>query len=475
MVMVRHFLLSVTLLALACQSQVALKQPPGPAPGRNPGTDAGGMPPTFAVPDAGPPPTPSPVAPPAPGQTCARSTAQAQQASLDVLVLLDNSGSMTGKAGTRSKWQVAQESLVSFVTDRRSGGLGLGLQFFPSVTDQEVCQVSADCPSGICTDNEICVGTNHPVLEGITCLPADYASRCLFGGTCQTAGLCTVSKQLCQAVDQPCPSGLPGDLCKAAVRVCEAAEDTRCEAAVYENPAVPIATLPGNEVVLVGRIKGRATAGGTPTSVALQGSYRYLRRHLAANPGRRAALVLVTDGIPTSCQPTAATGIADEIRRERMQAPGIVTYAIGVFSSEEANAGRATMQMFATAGGTGMPFVLTPAADLGARLNDALAQIRGQAVVPCEFVIPPAMGGAIDFGKVNLSFSAGPAEETIPYVRRAAACDPVRGGWHYDVEPGAGQAAPSRVVLCPASCTRFQSTADARVNVVFGCETKVID
>jgi hypothetical protein len=475
MVMDRSCLLFTALLAIGCQAEVAVKSPGVPAPGVDPPAPTP-MTPPFAVPDAGAAPPPAPPTPgPVSGPACARSTAQAQPASLDVLLLMDNSGSMTGRAGTRTKWQAAQESLVAFVSDGRSAGLGLGLQFFPSVTDPRPCQDNGDCPDGLCGSNEICLGGSDPRFDGLGCLPPDFAPRCLFGGTCQTGGLCTTSKQMCRAVGEACPSGVSGDACQAAARVCLPVEDTRCEAGIYESPAVPIGTLPGNEAMLVGRIKGRSIAGGTPTSVALLGSYRYLRRHLAANPGRRAALVLVTDGIPTGCAPLEPAGIAAEIRRERMQAPGILTYAIGVFGPEDANDGRPAMQMFATAGGTGMPFVLAPGADLGARLNEALAQIRGQAVVPCQFMIPPAMGGAIDFGKVNVTLDAGSAEETIPYVRRAAGCDPARDGWHYDVEPGSGAAAPTRVVLCPATCARFQAATAAKVNVVFGCETKVID
>jgi hypothetical protein len=465
------------LAAVACQAQVAVNQPggpPAPAPARN----DGGMPPmgpVFTVPDASDTAAPAPVGPPGPGPACARSTVEAQQASLDVLLLMDNSGSMTGKAGGRSKWQIAQESLVAFASDGRSAGLGLGLQFFPSVTEPMPCQGDADCPGSICSSNEICVGSSNPMFEGFTCLPPDFMPRCFFGAACAIGGLCTASKQPCRTPGQACPSGLAGDTCQAASRVCEAAEDGRCDGAVYEEPAVAIGTLPGNAEALVARIRGRMTAGGTPTSAALAGSYRYLRRHLAANPGRRAALVLVTDGLPTGCEPIAPAGIAAGIRRERMQAPGILTYAIGVFSPEDVGDGRPALQMFAAAGGTGTPFVITANADLGASLNRALADIRGQAVVPCEFVIPPAMGGTIDFGKVNVSVNTGTAEETIPYVRRAAACDPARGGWHYDVEPGTGAATPARVVLCPASCSRFQAATAARVNVVFGCETKVID
>jgi hypothetical protein len=73
---------------------------------------------------------------------------------------------------------------------------------------------------------------------------------------------------------------------------------------------------------------------------------------------------------------------------------------IGVFSSDELARARPTLEMFATAGGTGTPYVLDANANLGMRLDEALAAIRGQSL-PCELTIPPGTG-AIDFGKVNV-------------------------------------------------------------------------
>ena len=131
MVMDRSCLLFTALLVIGCQAEVAVKSPVAPAPGVDP-TAPTPMTPPFAVPDAGGRRHRAASTRPGFGAGVRRSTVQAQPASLDVLLLMDNSGSMTGKAGTRTKWQVAQESLVAFVSDGRSAGLGLGLQFFPS-------------------------------------------------------------------------------------------------------------------------------------------------------------------------------------------------------------------------------------------------------------------------------------------------------------------------------------------------------
>jgi Mg-chelatase subunit ChlD len=153
--------------------------------------------------------------------------------------------------------------------------------------------------------------------------------------------------------------------------------------------------------------------------VALRGAYQHVREHLAANPGRRVAVILATDGVPSSCMPKDAAGIAADIRMAQMGTPSILTYVIGVFAADDTTKGRPTVEMFATAGGTGAPYVLDANANLGARLNEALAAIRGQTL-PCEFTIPSGTG-TIDFGKVNVTLQAAGAEQTIPTSSRPAA------------------------------------------------------
>ena len=73
---------------------------------------------------------------------------------------------------------------------------------------------------------------------------------------------------------------------------------------------------------------------------------------------------------------------------------------------------------------------------------------------------------------MRLQAAAGTGED-IPYVSTAARCDPMRGGWYYDVDPA--MAAPTRVVTCPATCDRLKAEPNANVNLVFGCKTIVID
>ena len=279
-----------------------------------------------------------------------------------------------------------------------------------------------------------------------------------------------MSKLGCGNVNGPCPSGVDGDTCTRADKVCTSAVEDSCDVADYQKPSVPIAALPGNQAKLVTVINGRTTSGGTHTGVALRGAFEHLRAHLQANPGRRGAVVLTTDGLPSSCMPADPAGIAADIRLAQMGTPSIDTYVIGVFGKTEAMMARPALEMFAAAGGTGMPFLLDTTADLGMRLNEALAKIRGEAL-PCEFAIP-AGSGNIDFGKVNVTLQSNGQEQTVPYVEGMDRCDATRGGWYYDVAPATGT--PTRILACPATCEKFKAEREPKVNLVFGCETVVV-
>ena len=61
---------------------------------------------------------------------------------------------------------------------------------------------------------------------------------------------------------------------------------------------------------------------------------------------------------------------------------------------------------------------------------------------------------------------------TFVKVANAAACGPA-GGWYYD-----NDAAPTQVLLCPASCDFAQSSVGpgktGRIEVLFGCATIVM-
>jgi hypothetical protein len=190
-----------------------------------------------------------------------------------------------------------------------------------------------------------------------------------------------------------------------------------------------------------------------------------------ANPGHRVALVLATDGPGGLCGDRDAAAVSALVAAEARGAPPISTYVIGAFTGIGLEDGIPFVESVAAAGGTGKPFVLNTDPDLARNFLAALQEIRDVSL-PCEFVIPRP-NGPIDFGRVNVRLQDAAGAADIPYVSAADRCDPMRGGWHYDVDPS--KATPTRVLTCPATCDRLEAGGNAKVSLVFGCKTIVID
>ena len=89
----------------------------------------------------------------------------------------------------------------------------------------------------------------------------------------------------------------------------------------------------------------------------------------------------------------------------------------------------------------------------------------------CEFEIPQPDGGSVDPALVNVRLVGDSGDTQLSNVAGVDECDQ-DGGWYYD-DP----VAPSKVILCPASCDEAQEQVgpgkDGRIEVLFGCETVV--
>jgi hypothetical protein len=87
----------------------------------------------------------------------------------------------------------------------------------------------------------------------------------------------------------------------------------------------------------------------------------------------------------------------------------------------------------------------------------------------CEIAIPDPGSEELDPAAVNVQIVADDVPTVLVKVAGAAACGP-SGGWYYDDD-----AAPTKVLLCPASCDLAQSTVGlgktGRIEVLFGCAT----
>lgn len=243
-----------------------------------------------------------------------------------------------------------------------------------------------------------------------------------------------------------------------------------CEPATYATPAVQIASLPDNAAAFRRSIESHAFTKaeardpahwGTPTLPAVQGALGYLRQRAAAQPDRRVALLLATDGQPSSfCAGNNIPGIAAVLAAAAAEPLPLNTYVIGIGRVDRLNE-------LAMAGGTGSAafIVETGNNQTEKQFIAALDAIRRLAL-PCTYEIPTSGAGPIDPQKVNVRIGGA---GVVGQVANAAACPPDRPAWHYDAPM-----APKQIVMCPSACEHLRTRAE-NIELLYGCKTVVVE
>jgi len=400
-------------------------------------------------------------------EACATEQRKATPLPLDLYIMLDTSGSMsTQVAQSVSKYKAVSQALTSFVADKGSEGIGVGLQFFPLPTagTPATCASSAQCPgaTGPCSQ-KLCAST--PVVTFCNG-NADCAS-----GSCITVGRCANAKNVYCTVGQQCgndSSGFNRGICQAQVAgYCTKADS--CAEADYVAPAVSIAALPGAGAAISSALAAKEPFGDTPTSAALKGAIASAKAYATAHPGHSVVAVLATDGLPTECD-TSMANIAAVAGAALAASPSVKTFVVGVFAADEAVTAKANLDQIAAAGGTTQALIVTAGASTTAQFLAAMNTIRGDAL-PCEYALPVPESGTPDFGKMNVQHTPTTgAKQVFPNKSGAGACD-AAGGWYYDVDPATG-GTPTKIILCPTTCGDVK-TAGGQVDVVVGCQTQV--
>jgi hypothetical protein len=401
---------------------------------------------------------------------CAGHVTTGELVPVDMFVMLDISGSMLEMTDAGSdKWTAVKNALHAFLSDAGSAGLGVGIQYFPlektgvpaSCTSNADCGSSAPCFLRVCWGALSTSGQSYPCETDADCQLASGNA-----GPCMAFGQCSGDRSyLCQTPGLPCITVTQSlGTCVAPESIC--INTAECEASAYATPAVPIETLPGAAPALIASIDAQMPNGQTPTGPALSGAIEQARSHATLNPSHAVVAVLATDGLPTRCEPLEIADISGVAAAAVAATPSVRTFVIGVFGPEDTGAPE-NLDSIARGGGTDTAFIVDTSQNVSEQFLAALAEIRGTSL-GCEFQIPaPALGERLDYALVNVDFTEGTTKSRLYKVTGAAACA-ADGGWYYDDE-----AAPTRIILCPASCARAEGATDAAVEIQLGCKTDV--
>jgi len=233
-----------------------------------------------------------------------------------------------------------------------------------------------------------------------------------------------------------------------------------CNQSNYSTPTVEIGPLDDVGPDLVSAMTEMQPGGLTPEAPALAGALDHAAAWAKENPGRATAVVLVSDGYPTQCEPRTLSGLSDIAERAHLNAPYVRTYVIGLASEYNLDA-------VAEAGGTHKAF-LVDKGDITSSFASVLHNVANTKLA-CDYALPPAPDTTkkLDLDKVQVTYTTADDEtEEIPSVPNLASCAAsANGGWYYDNPTN-----PTSIEVCPCTCTRFDA---GRVDVRVGCKPRV--
>jgi hypothetical protein len=277
---------------------------------------------------------------------------------------------------------------------------------------------------------------------------------------CEEVGVCPLQLTLCTP-SIACPSG--AGLCGPYPNTC--IHQTRCDAADYTSPAVPISNAATRSAQIVDSLTKQVPNGLTPTGPALQGALAHARLWAEQHPERQVATVLATDGLPTECTPLQIPEIGDFARAAAGDPRPVRTFVLGVFSSADLGAdGQGRLDALASAGGTERAFIADTAGNVSESYSSALQTIQARAAA-CGFVLEGAAALAPELVNVELEDAVGGVRALLQ-VGAASDCANTSSGWYY-VRDGVGS--PVRIQLCPSACPALGGSD--RVQLELGCAT----
>ncbi|HVU06168.1 MAG TPA: vWA domain-containing protein [Polyangiaceae bacterium] len=242
-------------------------------------------------------------------------------------------------------------------------------------------------------------------------------------------------------------------------------------------PMYAMGQLPGAAAAITGDLAQRLPFGlGTPIEAGLRGSTQFCASYQSAHPEEKCAVVFITDGAPSTC----ATGQdLVNIAGAALTQNKVQTFTVGMDGADYT-----LLDQIAQAGGTdctpNAPSFACNATDTQSFLtalegirttitvtHEVTHEVTHTKPVACEYSRPDVPDGkAFDKSKVNVEYTTGGVKTDVLHTDSVSTCPP-EGGWYYDDND-----APTKILVCPSTCTTITSLTDITFNVLFGCETK---
>jgi hypothetical protein len=237
-----------------------------------------------------------------------------------------------------------------------------------------------------------------------------------------------------------------------------------CDPQVFASGATPIAPLPAGGTAVLNRIAATIPGGTTPTVPALQGAILYAKQYMQQNPGKTAAVVFVTDGMPNDvCTPPSSVQLAADAAKAGFDGtPSIETYVVGLGAT-------AALDQIALAGSGGATHYFDAnGADAATKLRDILKLVSQP--ITCDYPIPTTTT-ALNYDAVDVQTRLSDTAPTInlKYVTSASACSSTPA-WYYDRPP---PGIPTKITLCPSACDPLKGVDTASVQAVIGCAPRI--
>lgn len=204
---------------------------------------------------------------------CAGDRYDGEPVPLDILILLDRSGSMDESG----KWGAVTSSINTFLTSVTGDGVAVGITFFPVPWS-----TNPNLPAA-CTSNAEC-GAYGPCLPGF--------NKC-------NGGLLGITDS-CVSVD-------------------------------YTQPRVGITPLPGAASQIQQAMASESPGGDTtPIAPALKGVHDYAAVWAQAHTDHQVVVVLATDGEPNNCTDNSVSTSAGYAAAALGANPSVKTFVIGI-------------------------------------------------------------------------------------------------------------------------------------------------